>query len=170
MNKFIQKNVDSGLLPEKVGEYIEEAIKNGESIIVAGHRSTGIRPLFAALSGAAKLESGSAVQVRGEDSFEKDGKYYLIPGNPKVDLGELILKAVEKPGAAFVTVKDPEQPISLQKILRQNKKNGGPTDKVFHEIALRKDGVGAGATPFTDKVTKFFYNEKGRVKREQLDF
>ena len=42
MNKFIQKNVDSGLLPEKVGEYIEEAIKNGESIIVAGHRSTGI--------------------------------------------------------------------------------------------------------------------------------
>lgn len=170
MNKFIEKNVESGLLPEKVGQYLDEAIERGESIIVAGHRSTGVRPLFAAISGAAKTVSGSGVQVKDETSFEKEGKYYLIPGNPNVDLEALILKAIERPEAAFVTVKDPEQPVSLQKLLKKNLKDGGPTDKVFHEIALRKDGVGASATPFTDKVTKFYYDEKGKVKKEQLDF
>lgn len=169
MNKFIERNVESGLFNETVGSYLEEAIQNKESVIIAGHRSTGSRPLFAAISGAAKSEH-SAVQVKDESAFEKEADYYLIPGNPKVDLEELIYKAIETPGAAFVSLKDPEQPVSLQKLLKRFTKEHGTSDKVFHEIALKKNGTGGDAVPYTDKVTKFYFNEKGKVKRDQLDF
>ena len=47
MNVMIKKFVDTGMMTEEQGQFIEEAILRKDSIVVSGHRSAGIRPLMA---------------------------------------------------------------------------------------------------------------------------
>lgn len=168
MNVLIQKYVDSGLFPESVGEYVDQAFQNKESVVVAGHPSTGSRPLMANLMGLAKKEYDT-VQVRKVEDLEKDAEYYLIFGAPAEDMEEIISKVLEK-GKSFVALKDPDTPYSVMKVFRQHVKACPDCDHIIHQVSLRKDGTGADAVPYTDRVDKYFVNDKKKVKTEKFDF
>ena len=168
MDAVLQKFVDQGLFNEQVAQYIEEAFDNKESVIIAGHRSTGSRPLMANIMQLAKKKHDS-VQVRKEEYLEKDGEYYLIFGAPAEEVETLVGEALKK-GKAFVTLKEPETPVSILKVMKGVLKEVEGFDHKVLQVSLRKDGTGASAVPFTDRVDRYFINEKSRVKSEKLDF
>lgn len=164
MNPIIMKFVNDGFFNEEVGNYIEEALNNKESIIIAGHRSTGTRPFMANMMAVAKKMYPS-VQVKKAEALEKEAEYFLIPGIPDIDFEDLIYQAI-KTDANLVTIKEPEQPVSLMKIFKKLAKEGVPTTKKFVQIECdKKDGV-----PFVSKIQKFSQNEAGKVVKEEFAF
>ena len=165
MNPFILKFVNDGFINETVGDYIEQAISKGESIIVAGHRSTGTRNFMANLMAMAKKQ-GTAVQIKKAEDLEKEAQYFLMPGIPGIDFEDLVYQAIKVPETGLITIKEPEQPVSLMKIFKKLTKEAGPTTKVFHQIECdKKDDV-----PFVSKVTTFTMNEDGKVLKSDLAF
>ena len=139
MHPMLQKHVDSGYMKEEHGLYIEEAIAKGETLIISGHRSAGIRPFMAAIMAVAK-GSHKTAQVKDEAGIEaaSDVDYILIPALTEENCESMVQ-------AAF------------------NKKVGDLT-KVVHLIECRKlDGI-----PHLINFSKMTYDEKGKVKREDL--
>lgn len=160
---MIQKFVSQEFMTEAEGKYIEEAIDRKESIIVSGHRSAGIRPLMATLMAVAKSKF-SAVQVKGFDDLDKETEYFLIPGLDNLDFEKLIGDAMAKKDTAFVSIKEPEHPYSIMKLLRVVFKENQDTSKVYQVLECAKvDNV-----PKLTKVTAMSLNEKGRVQK--VDF
>lgn len=163
MNPMIQKYVTQEFMTEAEGKYIEEAISRKESIIVSGHRSAGIRPLMAALMAVAK-GSFKSIQVKGFEDLNNDVEYFLIPGLDNLDFEKLIGEAMAKPNTSFVTLKEPEHPYSILKLLRDVYKENGDTSKVYHMLECSKiDDV-----PKLTKVTKMSLDEKGKIVK--VDF
>ncbi|NLV87821.1 MAG: hypothetical protein GX021_00435 [Tissierellia bacterium] len=164
MHTMIKKYVDQGFMTEAEGNYIHEAIERKESIIVSGHRSAGIRPLMAALMAVAK-GSFKSVQVKGFEDLEKDTEYFLIPGIDNLDFEKLIFEAMKKPNTSFVTLKEPEHPYSIMKLLREVFKETGDASKVYQVLECSKiDNV-----PKLTKITKMALNEKGRIVKEDFE-
>ena len=144
-------------MTEGGGKYIGNAIMNKESIVVSGHRSSGIRPLFANLMAVAK-KSFNSVQVKKVEDLEKEAEFFLIPASDSLE--EMISGALGSGDAAFITIKEPEHPISLMKILKTNYKKGkGGTNKKIHTLECRKEND----VPFLDKITEMYINEDGKV-------
>lgn len=165
MNPFIMKFVTDGFFNETVGNYIDEALNNGESIVIAGHRSTGTRPFMANLMAIAK-KSYTTVQVKKIEDLQKEAQYYLIPGIPDIDFEDLVYQAIKIPNSNIITIKEPEQPVSLLKLFKKLYKEVGPTTKKFTQIECdKKDGV-----PFVSKVTTFSMSEDGKVIKSDLAF
>lgn len=169
MALLLQRFVDQGLFNETVATTLEEAINNGESVIIAGDRSTGTRPLTAMLMGHAKKQHNS-VQVRKVEDLEQEADYYLILGIDGVSLEEMVTTALAKPNARVVTVKEAENPISIAKVLKKNFKEHGPTDRTFVQVELDKFPHNKDGVPFTDKLTRFSLNEKGKLEKENIEF
>ncbi|MDO5689512.1 MAG: hypothetical protein Q4G61_04635 [Tissierellia bacterium] len=164
MHAMLQKNIDTGFITEEQGKYIEEAINNGESLIVSGHRSAGVRGFMAACMAIAKGQYDS-VQVKNEDAIDKDAKYYLIPGQEGIDFEALVQKAFNKPNAAFVTLKEPELPYSIMKIMKKGFKETGDASKVVTLLECRKiDDV-----PYMINLTRTYYDEKGKILKEDIE-
>ncbi|NLK44156.1 MAG: hypothetical protein GX300_07175 [Tissierellia bacterium] len=163
MHTMIKKYVDQGFMTEAEGKYIHEAIERKESVVVSGHRSAGIRPLMAALMAVAK-GGYNAVQVKGFEDLDKDTEYFLIPGIDNLDFEKLIFEAMKKPNTSFVTLKEPEHPYSILKLLRDVYKETGDTSKVYQVLECSKiDDV-----PKLTKITRMALNEKGRVVKEDF--
>ncbi|MDD2447761.1 MAG: hypothetical protein PHY91_08760 [Tissierellia bacterium] len=157
MNPMIKKYVDDNFMTEEEGQYIEDAIMNKESIVVSGHRSSGVRPLFANLMAVAK-KNFNGVQVKKAEDLEKDAEFYLIPASD--DLESMISGAIATGDSAIVTLKEPEHPISLIKILKTNFKQGkGGINKKIHTLECRKEND----IPFLDKITEMHIDENGKV-------
>lgn len=164
MNPILMKFVNDGFFNEEVGNYLEEALNNKESLIIAGHRSAGTRPFMANMMAATKKLYPS-VQVKKAEDLEKEAEYFLIPGIPDIDFEDLIFQAI-KTDANLVTIKEPEQPLSLMKIFKKLSKEGNPTTKKFVQIECdKKDGV-----PYVTNIIKFSQNEAGKVVKEALEF
>lgn len=164
MNKMIQKYVDQNFMTESQGRYIDEAIERKESIVVAGHRSAGIRPLMATLMAVAKSNSTSK-QIKGFEDLEEDVEYFLIPGLDDLDFEELIGKAMAKPNTSFVTIKEPEHPYSILKLMREVYKNTKDTSKVYQILECSKiDGV-----PILTKITSMSLDEKGKIIKADFE-
>lgn len=163
MNPMIKRFMDQELVTEAEAKYIEEAINRKETVIVSGHRSAGTRPFMAGLMAVAKTV-GSSVQVKDFEDLEEDVEYLLIPGIDNIDFEKLIFEAMKQPGKAFITVKEPEHPYSIMKLMRDTFKETEDTSKVFQVIECDKfDDV-----PKVVKITEMTLNEKGRVQR--VDF
>ncbi|HHV38538.1 MAG TPA: hypothetical protein GXX70_03465 [Tepidimicrobium sp.] len=163
MNPMIKRFVSQGFMTEAQAQYIEESISRKETIIVSGHRSAGIRPLMATLMAVAKSKFDS-VQVKSFEDLEKDTEYLLIPGIDNIDFEQLIKEAMAKPDTAFVSVKEPEHPYSIMKLLRDVYRENKDTSKVYQVLECDKiDDV-----PKLTKLTRMSLNEKGRVER--VDF
>lgn len=163
MNSMIQKYVTQEFMTEAEGKYIEEAIARKESVIVSGHRSAGIRPLMATLMAVAK-GSFKSVQVKGFEDLNSDVEYFLIPGLDNLDFEKLIGEAMIKPNTSFVTLKEPEHPYSILKLLRDVYKQTGDSSKVYHLLECAKvDNV-----PKLTKITKMSLDEKGKIVK--VDF
>ena len=163
MHMMLQKLVDQEFMTQAEGEYIQEALDRKESIIVSGHRSAGTRPLMATLMAVAKTNYSSK-QVKSFDDLEEDVDYFLIPGVPGIDFEELIGKAMAKPETSFVSIKEPEHPYSILKLMRDVFKETNDSSKVYQVLECNKtDDV-----PELVKITAMSLNEKGRVQR--VDF
>ncbi len=158
------KFVNDGFFNEEVGNYLEEALNNKESIIIAGHRSAGTRPFMANMMAVTK-KMYQAVQVKKAEDLEKEAEYFLIPGIPNIDFEDLIYQAI-KTDANLVTIKEPEQPLSLMKIFKKLSKEGSPTTKKFVQVECDKKND----VPFATKIVKFSQNEAGKVVKEEFDF
>ena len=163
MNPMIQKFVDQEFMTQEQGEYIEAAIMRKESIVVSGHRSAGIRPLMASLMAVAK-KSFTNVQVKGFEDLQKETEFFLIPGLDNVDFEKLVGDAIGVEGTAFVSLKEPEHPVSLMKVMKANFKLGKAIGKKIHTLeCIKVDDV-----PVLDKITEMVLNEKGKI--EKTDF
>ena len=163
MHTMIQKFVAQGFMSEEEGKYIDEAIQRKESIIVSGHKSAGIRPLMASLMAVAK-SSSTSVQVKAFEDLESDVEYFLIPGLPNLDFEKLIGEAMKKPNTSFVTLKEPDHPYSIMKLLRQVFKETGDSSKVYQVLECAKiDDV-----PKLTKITRMALDEKGKILKEDL--
>lgn len=165
MNPLIEKFVKDNFFTETVGDYLDAALTNGESIIIAGHRSTGTRPFMANMMAVTK-KMYKTVQVKKEEDLQKEAEYFIIPGIPDVDFEDIIYQAIKVPNANIVTIKEPEQPVSLMKIFKKLTKEGAVTTKKIVQVECdKKDGV-----PFVSKVTKFSQDAAGKVLKEDLEF
>jgi len=163
MHPMIQKFVDQKFMTQDQGEYIEAAIMNKESVVVSGHRSAGIRPLMASLMAVAKKEFAN-VQVKGFEDLGKETDFFLIPGIDNLDFEKLVGEAIGVEGTAFVSIKEPEHPVSLMKVLKANYKAGKAVGKKIHTLeCIKVDDV-----PVLDKITMMVLNEKGKI--EKTDF
>ena len=164
MNIMLKKFVDQEFLSQAQAEYIEEAVKNKESILISGHRSAGIRPFMAATMATAKSYHPS-VQVKGFEDLEKDCDFLLIPGLDGIDFEKLIFEAIKQPNKSFVTVKEPEHPYSLMKLMRDAFKENQDTSKVYHMVECKKiDNV-----PKLVKITEMKLNEKGKMIKTDFE-
>lgn len=163
MNPMIKRFVDQEMITEAEGKYIDDAINRKESVIVSGHRSAGTRPFMASLMAAAKTV-GSSVQIKDFDGLKEDVDFLLIPGIDGIDFEKLIFEAMKEPNKAFISVKEPEHPYSIMKLMRDTFKENNDTSKVYQVIECDKfDNV-----PKVVKITEMKLNDKGRVQR--VDF
>lgn len=163
MNPMIKRFVAQKFMTEAQGQYIEDAIMRKETVIVSGHRSAGIRPLMATLMAVAKSNFDS-VQVKSFEDLEKEGDYLLIPGIDNIDFEKLISDAMAKPNTAFISIKEPEHPYSIMKLLRNVYKTNKDTSKVYQVLECDK----INDVPKLTKLTRMSINDKGRVER--VDF
>ena len=162
MNPMISKFVDSKFMTEEQAQYVENAINNNESIVVSGHRSTGTRPFMATLMGVAKKQY-STVQVKGFDDIDADIEYLLILALDNLDFEALVGDAIGAK-APFISIKEPEHPVSLMKVMKQQFKLGKGIGKKIHTIEAKKvDGV-----PYVDKITEFCMDESGKIVKTDL--
>ena len=160
---MISKFVQQGFMTEEQGQYIEDAIMKKESIVVSGHRSAGIRPLMATLMAVAKRQF-SNVQVKSFEDLEKEAEFFLVPGIDGIDFEKLIGDAIAVPNTAFISLKEPEHPVSLMKVMKANFKNGKGINKKIHTLECTKiDGV-----PILEKITEMHINESGKVVKTDL--
>jgi hypothetical protein len=155
---MIQKYVNQNFMTEAEGNYIEEAINRKESLIISGHRSAGIRPLMATLMAVAK-NSFKSVQVKGFDDLSNDVEYFLIPGLDNLNFEELIGQAMAKPKTSFVTLKEPEHPYSILKLLKNVYKQTEDTSKVYHLLECAK----INDVPKLTKVTSMRIDDNGKI-------
>ncbi|NMA49734.1 MAG: hypothetical protein GX947_08235 [Tissierellia bacterium] len=163
MNQMISKFVAQNFMTEDQGKYIEEAILRKESIVVSGHRSAGIRPLMASLMAVAKSNFKS-VQVKGFEDLEKETEFFLIPGIDGLNFEDLISTAIGKEDTAFISIKEPEHPVSLMKVMKANFKQGKAIGKKIHTLECTKvDDV-----PVLDKITLMYLTEKGKITKKDF--
>ncbi len=163
MNPMIKRFVDQSMLTEAEGLYIEEAINRKETIIISGHRSAGTRPFMASLMAVAKTV-GTSAQIKDFDGIKEDVDYLLIPGIDGIDFEKLIFEAMKEPNKAFVSIKEPEHPYSIMKLMRDAFKETNDNSKVYQVLECDKfDNV-----PKVVKITEMKLNDKGRM--EKADF
>jgi len=154
MNPMIKKLVDQNFMTEEQAKYVKEAIDKKESLIVSGHKGWGTRPLIATLMAVAKA-SFKTIQVKGfEDLENNEVDYLLIPGK----------KAMAIPNISLITIKDPEHPYSIFKLLRDVFKETNASSKVYHILECAK----VNDEPVLSKITKVTIDEKGKLIKKDL--
>ena len=164
MNPMIKKLVDQNFMTEEQAKYVEEAIGRKEALIVSGHRGWGTRPLIATLMAVAKANY-KTIQVKGfEDLENPEVDYLLIPGIKDIDFEELVKKAMAIPNIPFITIKNPEHPYSIFKLVREVFKETNYNSKVYHILECAK----VGDDPVLAKITEVTIDEKGRLKKKDL--
>ncbi len=164
MNPMIKRLADQGFLTEEQANYIEEALEKKESLIVSGHKGWGTRPLIATLMAAAKA-SHKTIQVKGFDDLNNtDVDYFMIPGISDIDFEKLVKDAMAIPNVSLITIKDPEHPYSIFKLVREVFKETNDNSKTYHILECAK----VDDTPILAKITKTTVDENGRVKKVDL--
>lgn len=164
MNPMIKKLVDQNFMTEEQANYVEKAIERKESLIVSGHRGWGTRPLIATLMAVAKANF-KTVQVKGFEDLENTNiDYLLIPGIKDVDFEGLVKKAMTIPNIALITIKDPEHPYSIFKLLRDVFKETNDSSKIYHILECAK----VNDEPILSKITKVEIDEKGKLIKKNL--
>lgn len=164
MHKMIERFVKQELITEAEGEYVDSAIQRKESIVVSGHRSAGVRPFLASLMAAAK-SSFDCQQVKSFDDLENDVEYLLIPGIDDIDFEKLVSDAAAQEETALITIKEPEHPISLMKILTLNGRKDKSLGKKFHTLDFKKEDD----VPYLDKITEIKLNDEGKIKKKVFE-
>ena len=163
MNPMLKKLVDSAFMSEAHANYIEEAVMNKDNIIVSGHKGWGILPLMATISAVAK-GSSKIKQVKGFDDINDEAEYYIIPDLKDIDFEKLVCETIKIPNSSLITIKDPDHPYAVNKVLRDVFKANGDTSKVFQVIECAK----INDEKKLSKITKITIGEKGKLVK--VDF
>lgn len=163
MNPFLKKLVDQKFMTEGHANYIEEAVSRKDSFIVSGHKGFGILPLMATISTLAK-SSFKIKQVKGFDDLKEETDYYIIADLSDIDYAKLIADTVSVPNSSFISLKDPDHPYSILKILGDVYKLNGDTSKVYQVVECAKVD---GEKQLT-KITQITMNENGKLVK--VDF
>lgn len=160
MNKIIQKFIDQKFLSQEQGELVEKAVNEKRCIVVAGHRSAGIRPFLANLMMMAKSLSPDTKQVKNIDDINDKGIYYLIPSIDGADFEALIDKAItgEHP---FISIKEPETPYSIMKLLKKASKANPKHSLKYTLIDCDKENN----VPFVVRITELELSDEGKIQK-----
>lgn len=158
MNAFLKKLVDQGFMTEGQGQYIEEAIMKKDCIIISGHKGWGILPLMASVSAVAK-SNFKIKQVKGFEDLMDETDYLLIADLSNIDYAKLVADAILTPNSSFISLKDPDHPYSILKILGDIYKANGPTPKVFQILECAK----INDEKKLSKITQITMNENGKT-------
>lgn len=165
MNPMLKKLVDQDFMTESQSKYLEDAIDRKESIIVSGHKGWGILPLMATLMAIAKTKYRT-LQVKGFDDLKnEDIDYFLIPGISNIDFEKLIKEAMAVGNISFISIKDPDHPYSIFKLLREVFKENEDTSKVYQILECAK----IDDEPKLVKITQVTLNEKGRLIKKDFE-
>ncbi|NLW22164.1 MAG: hypothetical protein GXY88_02740 [Tissierellia bacterium] len=164
MNPMLKKLVDQDFMTESQANYIEEAIERKETLIVSGHKGWGTRPLMATLMATAKAKF-KTIQVKDFEDLKKETEYLLIPGLKDIDFEKLIAEAMAVPNTPFISIKDPEHPYSIFKLLRQVFKENKDTSKVYQILECAK----IDDLPKLVKITQVTLDEKGKLIKVDFD-
>lgn len=164
MNAKLERYIADGFMTEAQAEYIEAAIKNGETLIASGHRSAGVKNLMAACM-AMVMESHAVVKMKTAADASADAKYILIPALPEETYNEMLQASFNEKGKSIVTMKAPEYPYSVIKLMTVAYKTNPDPDKVVNLMECNKiDGE-----PKLMKFSRMTYNENGKVSREDKE-
>ncbi|GMG97519.1 hypothetical protein [Tepidimicrobium xylanilyticum] len=165
MNPMLKKLVDQDFMTESQSKYLEDAIDRKESIIVSGHKGWGILPLMATLMAIAKTKY-KTLQVKGFDDMKnEDIDYFLIPGISNIDFEKLIKEAMTVGNISFISIKNPDHPYSIFKLLREVFKENEDTSKVYQILECAK----IDDEPKLVKITQVTLNEKGRLIKKDFE-
>lgn len=163
MNPMLQKLVDSEFMTQEQGEVIQKAVDAKDSVIASGHRSAAVRPLLATLMAMTKPYTSKKIKTL-EDIVD-DVDYLLLPGLDVENFEEFVQKSVES-APSLVTIKEPEHPYSMLKVMKKALKATGNKDKNIWLLECRKiDDV-----PHLVEIQRMHYDEKGKVALDKLEF
>ncbi len=164
MHPMLDKLVSSEFMSENQAQIIEKAItEDKQTVIASGHRSAGVRPLLASIMTVAKT-AGSSKQVKALEDVSDDVDYILLPGLAVENFEEYVQKCFDQK-SPMITIKEPEHPYSMLKVMKKALKNGGSDKKEVYLLECRKiDDV-----PHLIDINKFYYDEKGKVVMEKVD-
>ncbi|MEF9951594.1 MAG: hypothetical protein RR838_03310 [Clostridium sp.] len=163
MNPMIKKLVDSGFMTEAHGNYLEEAISNKDNLIISGHKGWGILPLMATVSAVAK-GSFKIKQVKTFEDIKDEAEYYIIPDLKDIDYAQLIADTIQIPSTSMISIKDPDHPYAILKILKDVYKINSDTSKVFQVVECAK----INDEKKLAKITKITIEDGGKLKK--VDF
>ena len=166
MNPMLQKLIDQDFMTETDANYLADAIKDGDTIIISGHRGHGILPLLASLGAAAK-ESYTVKPVRNIETDLQDEKsdVFLIGDLKDIDYSEVLIKAFSIKDKSVITIKDAEHSFSVMKVLTDVFKATRDNSKVYQLAECTKvDDVKK-----LKKLVKVTLNEKGRPVRTTFE-
>lgn len=162
MDKVIAKFVSQEFLSEKQGEILEENLMQGCSLVISGHRSAGIRPFLANMMMFFK-QKFNAVKVGSIEDVAKEAEALMIPGIDDIDFEALILEAMKK-DCPMVTIKEPEHPYSIMKLLKKIYKSDGQFGKKYLLLDCDKeDGV-----PYVERMTLVSVSQDGKITKDVL--
>ncbi|KMT20974.1 hypothetical protein [Clostridium cylindrosporum] len=163
MNPMLKKLVDTNFMTEAYGKYIEEAIMNKDSFIISGHKGWGILPLMATVSTVAK-SNFKIKQVKGFEDLNDEAEYYIIPDLKDIDFEKLVTDTIQISNTSMISIKDPDHPYSILKILRDVYKINQDTSKVYQVLECAK----INDEKKLAKITKITIGEKGKLTK--VDF
>lgn len=163
MHPMLSKLVSTEFMTENQAQIIEKAIvEDKQTVIASGHRSAGVRPLLATIMTVAKTNYTSK-QVKELEDITNDVEYILLPGLDVENFEEFVQKSYEHEGA-MITIKEPEHPYSMLKIMKKALKAGSSEQKETFLLECRKvDNV-----PKLIDINHFTY-ENGKVVMNKID-
>jgi hypothetical protein len=175
MNPMLKKLVDQEFMTEAHGEYLEGAVSRKESVIITGHKGHGILPLMATVVAVAK-GNASIKQVKSAADVVEGSDYFAVADLKITEefnmaaYENLISDILKVKNSSLITIKDPDHPYSLQKILGDVYKATGDGSKVYQVVECTKiypEGNEEGVK-MLKKITQMTYNEKGKLVK--VDF
>lgn len=163
MNPMLKKLVDQGFMTDAQANYIEEAVIKKDSLIISGHKGWGILPLMAAISTVAKSNS-KIKQVKSFEDLKDEAEYYIIPDLKDIDFSKLIENTMAIPNSSMISIKDPDHPYSLFKLIGDVYKATKDTSKTYQFIECAK----VNDDKKLSKITKITLNENGKLVKVEF--
>lgn len=163
MHPMFEKLVKEAFITGEQVQLIEEAVTEKRSIIVSGHKGWGILPLLATISTYAKAEN-RIQQVKIIDDLESEADFHVMTNPKESSFEALVIEAIKRDGVNLLTIKDPDHPYSLFKIIKDiNKENGSLSKKFLVVECAKKEDLKHVA-----KITKAEMDDAGKLKKDVI--
>lgn len=163
MHPMFEKLVKDDFITGEQVQLIEEAVREKRSIIVSGHKGWGILPLLATISAYAKA-GNSIQQIKINEDLKSEADFHVMTNPKEASFETIVIEAIKRDGVNLLTIKDPDHPYSLFKIMKDICKEQGNLAKKFLvvECAKKED------LKHVAKITKVEMNDAGKLKKDVI--